>query len=392
VAGTTTIMFTDLVMSSEILADLGGDGYAELFRAHVTVLRRPIEARGGRITKLLGDGVLATFESSYDGVLAAIAVQQEVDLSIRRGGLPIGVRIGLSVGEVVSAADDLFGSALVAARRLCDVADPGQILVSELILGLIGSRSDVRIEPAGHRDLKGVGVQVAVAEVRWTPLPDEVPLRVTVADDAPLIRSGIVRLLNDAGFTVVAAVGDAEALVRVVDADPPDLVITDIRMPPTNTNEGLLAAATIRYRHPEVAVLVLSQYVETHSAAALLDGRQAGVGYLLKERVGDLDEFVDACRSIASGGSIIDPSVSSVLVRSRARDAKMERLTDREREVLELMAQGRSNQAISEELTLGIKTVESHVRQMFQKLELEERPDGNRRVQAVLHWLQQANT
>src|SRR5262245_37192632 len=125
-------MFTDVVMSSELLAKVGGDGYAELFRDHVSLVRRPIEARGGQITKLLGDGVLATFDSAYDGVQAAVAVQQDVEFAMRRGGLPIRVRIGLSVGEVVPEVGDLFGSALIVARRLCDAAGPGQILVSEL--------------------------------------------------------------------------------------------------------------------------------------------------------------------------------------------------------------------------------------------------------------------
>jgi len=212
-------------------------------------------------------------------------------------------------------------------------------------------------------------------------------VRVIVADDAALIRSGIVRLLGDSGFDVIAEAADSPELLAAVDANTPDLVITDIRMPPTNTDEGLRAAAEIRGRHPAIAVLVLSQYVEARAAGSLLDGRPAGIGYVLKERITALDEFIAACRTVADGGSVIDPMVAEELMRRRRGDDVLERLTAREREVLGLMAQGRSNSAIASELFLGAKTVESHVRTIFQKLDLEETPDGNRRVQAVLQWM-----
>jgi DNA-binding NarL/FixJ family response regulator len=173
-----------------------------------------------------------------------------------------------------------------------------------------------------------------------------------------------------------------------VDADPPDLVVTDIRMPPGQDDEGLVAAARIRATHPTTAVLVLSQHIETRAAASLLDSRPAGIGYLLKERVADLDEFVAAVRDVAAGGSVIDPLVAEQLLRRRSSDDELTRLTAREREVLAQMAQGKSNAAIAAELGLGAKTVETHVRSIFQKLDLSESPDGHRRVQAVVRWLQ----
>ncbi len=392
-AGTTTIMFTDLERSSSLLAARGDDGYAALFSAHVALLRGEIERQGGRIAKLLGDGVMALFDSAHSGVKAAIAVQQAVERANRRDpSSAVGLRVGVSVGEVVEATDDLFGAALVMARRLCDDAEPGQILVSDVVRLLVGGRVDVVFEPLGLRALDGFADPVLVVAVPWEPLVDEPSLRVVVADDAPLVRSGVVRLLADAGFVVIAEVGDAAALIVAVDADPPDLVVTDIRMPPTNTDEGLRAAATIRERHPEVAVLVLSQHVEGRAAAALFDGRPAGIGYLLKERVSDLAEFTDACRTVAAGGSVIDPTVAEQLVHRRRHDQAMARLTDREREVLALMARGCSNQAIADELVVGAKTVETYVRAIFQKLDLEETAEGNRRVQAVIRWLQPSST
>jgi len=391
VGGTTTILYTDICGSTELQASIGDDAYAATFAAHVAMIRTEVEARGGRLSKLLGDGVLALFDSAHAGVTAAVAIQQVVDRSNRRANGPaLGVREGLAVGDVVVAEDDLFGTALVLGRRLCDSAASGEIVVSDLVRALVEGRVDVALESAGERTLKGISEPVRASAVRWEPLPIDSPLRVIVADDATLIRAGVVRLLSDAGFVVVGEAGDAQELLAAVAQDPPDLVVTDIRMPPTHTDEGLVAAAAIRSEHPEVAVLVLSQHVEGRSAAALLDGRPAGIGYLLKERVSELDQFVDACREVAAGGSVIDPSVTEQLIRRRRDDRVLDSLSGREREVLALMAQGRSNQAIAEELVVGAKTVESHVRAIFQKLGVEESATGNRRVRAVLRWLQAA--
>jgi DNA-binding NarL/FixJ family response regulator len=212
-------------------------------------------------------------------------------------------------------------------------------------------------------------------------------LRVTVADDAALFREGLVRLLTDAGLEVVASVGDAQSLLECVQHDPPDVVITDIRMPPTHTTEGLDASRTIRSEHPEVGVLVLSQHVEPHFALQLLEDGATGAGYLLKERVSDVRELTDAVRRVAAGGLVIDPSVVAELVsRRRVRDP-VESLSERERDVLSLMAEGRSNQAICERLFLSPKTVEAYVRSVFTKLDLQQGADDNRRVLAVLAFL-----
>jgi DNA-binding NarL/FixJ family response regulator/class 3 adenylate cyclase len=390
VAGTTTVVFTDLTDSSRVLATLGDDGYAAVFAAHASLLRGAAERHAGRVTKQLGDGVLAVFGSAGEAVLAAVEMQQVVERAAHGPGAPaaLGLRIGVNSGDVVDADDDIFGNVLVVARRLCDAAQSGQILVADVVRVLAGNRPGLTFEPAGELVLKGIPSPVSACAVAWSPAPAEPLLRVMIADDAALIRSGVARLLAESGFAVTAELGDAAALLDAVDREPPDLVITDIRMPPTNTDEGLRAAAAIRERHPGVAVLVLSQYVEARNAGALLDGRRAGIGYLLKERVSALDEFVAACREVAAGGSVIDPIVTEQLLHRRRHDVAIARLTERERDVLALMAQGRSNTAIASELHLGGKTVESHVRSIFQKLDLEETVEGNRRVQAVLHWLQ----
>ena len=212
-------------------------------------------------------------------------------------------------------------------------------------------------------------------------------MRVVVADDSVLFREGLARLLEASGFEVVGRAGDAVQLLAAVEAGRPDIAITDIRMPPTHTTEGLQAAAQLRERDPDIAVLLLSQYVETAHALRLLERGAAGIGYLLKDRVSDVREFLDSVRRVGTGGSAIDPEVvAQLVVRKRQRDLVGD-LTERERDVLRLMAEGRSNSAIGEGLSLSPKTVESHVRSIFMKLELEPTEEDHRRVRAVLTYL-----
>ncbi len=212
-------------------------------------------------------------------------------------------------------------------------------------------------------------------------------MRVVLAEDSVLLRDGLVRLLSASGYEVVAATGTLDDLLEAVNRHTPDVVITDIRMPPTHSDEGLRAAEQIRRDHPGVSVLVLSQYVEPRYAAELLHSRGGGIGYLLKDRITEIDEFLDTLRRIASGGSVIDHEVVSQLMKRHALRANLERLTEREREVLSLMAQGRSNAAISKQLFLSAKTVETHISSVFSKLGLEAAPEDHRRVLAVLEWL-----
>ena len=213
-------------------------------------------------------------------------------------------------------------------------------------------------------------------------------MRVVIAEDSVLLREGIARILAEAGCEVVAQAGDAENLVRKVRAHKPDLALVDVRMPPTHTDEGLRAARQIRSELPEVSVLVLSQDVEEANASELFADNAEGLGYLLKDRVGDLDTFIEAVRRVAGGGSALDPEVVALLLGRRRREDPLEALTAREREVLALMAEGRSNAAIAEKLVVTDRAVEKHVGSIFSKLNLASAPEDHRRVLAVLRFLE----
>jgi DNA-binding NarL/FixJ family response regulator len=212
-------------------------------------------------------------------------------------------------------------------------------------------------------------------------------VRLIVADDSLLLREGISRLLVEAGFQVVGLASTGEEALAQVERNKPDVAIVDIRMPPTHSDEGLKAAQEIRARHPDVGVLVLSQYVELGLAARLLAENAAGLGYLLKDRITDLDEFAAAIRRVGSGGSALDPAVVSQLVGRRRDDDVLEHVTPREREVLALMAEGYSNQAIADRLVVTVRAVEKHVTSIFDKLGLPVTTDSHRRVLAVLAFL-----
>ncbi len=212
-------------------------------------------------------------------------------------------------------------------------------------------------------------------------------MRALIAEDSLLLREGLKRLLAEEGIEVVGEVGDADSLVKRIRADPPDVCIVDVRMPPNNEADGLIAAIEIRSEFPDLGILILSQYVEPHYALELLEGGPDGVGYLLKERISHRDQFMDGLRAVASGGTAIDPAVVSQLFGRPRRDDPIQLLTEREREVLAAMAEGKTNFAIAETLYMSGKTVESHVSSIFTKLGLHTDHDTNRRVLAVLRWL-----
>ena len=334
--------------------------------------------------------------------------------------------MGIHTGEPVTADDTYYGLDVHRAARICSAGHGGQILVSSMTRALLasGGRDGFEFVDLGEHALAGLPgperlYQLAVdglardfpplrvAHSQATepdpvdfvvpaepplPTPAEEPepvraMRVVLADDSVLLREGVARLLEESGFEVIAQSGTREDLLRHVAMHKPDVAITDIRMPPTQTDEGLRAAQEIRERFPGVGVLVLSQYVEPAYALELLSESAEGVGYLLKDRVSDLEEFAGAVRRVGEGGSALDPAVVNQLVGRRRRADPLEELTAREREVLELMAEGRSNDALSKRLYITPRAVEKHVTSIFQKLRLTATPEDHRRVLAVLAFL-----
>ena len=213
-------------------------------------------------------------------------------------------------------------------------------------------------------------------------------VRVVIAEDSGILRDGLTQLLTDRGFCVLRAVGDADSLVHAIADDPPDVAVVDIRMPPTFTDEGLHAAIDVRRQHPGVGILVFSQYVETRYAAELLAGGAAGIGYLLKDRVADVADFADALTRVASGGTALDPEVVTQLMGVSRRTDVLAALSAREREVLALMAEGRTNSAIAASLVVSEGAVEKHIANIFTKFDLPVSPTDHRRVLAVLRYLE----
>jgi DNA-binding NarL/FixJ family response regulator len=213
-------------------------------------------------------------------------------------------------------------------------------------------------------------------------------MRIVIAEDSVLLRAGIASLLEEAGHEVVAAVGDGDSLIDAVDRQLPDLAVVDVRMPPSFSDEGLRAALAVRAQHPTIGILVLSQYVEERYAAELLATQSSGIGYLLKDRVADVREFLEALQRVGDGGTALDPEVVAQLLARSGRQDPLERLTPREREVLGLMAEGRSNAAIAATLVVSDGAVEKHVTSIFSKLDLPPAEHDHRRVLAVLRWLE----
>ncbi len=297
---------------------------------------------------------------------------------LRAGRSPRVVAITLT--EVERDADTAVAAAAAQIRPLLTLAAPGDILATELVR-LLQPQPVVGVWATTDRP--------GVHRLVWPSITAPARISVVVAEDVAIIRAGIVSLLTAEGMDVVGEAADYQTILDTVRATRPRLLITDVRMPPEQGDEGLRAAALLRSENPELAVLVLSQHVQASAAADLLTRQTSGLGYLLKERVTAFDEFLQAARTVADGGTVIDPLITQQLLAKRRSNNQLDALGDRERAVLELMAQGLSNVAIADRLTLSGRTVESHVRSIMTKLDLWEDPTGNRRVQAVIRWLDQ---
>jgi DNA-binding NarL/FixJ family response regulator/class 3 adenylate cyclase len=388
--GTVTLFFAD-VEGSTRLAGGYGEGWGEVLATVRQLLRDAVAGAGGHEVDARGDELFAVFTEPTDAVEAALAAQDALAGHAWPGD-PVRVRIGLHTGSPLHTDDGYVGIDVHRASRICAAGHGGQVLLSD--------RTRAGLDDAPTRDLGLYALQdipdvERIFQLGGTDFPElrarpgTAAVRLVLADDSVLLREGLARLLEDEGFEVVAQSGNAEDLLRHVAMHRPDVAITDIRMPPSQTDEGLRAAQQIRELHPGVGVLVLSQYVEPTYALELLGDSAEGVGYLLKDRVSDLEEFVAAVRRVAEGGSALDPAVVDQLVGRRRRDDPLDELTPREREVLELMAEGRSNQAVAERMFVTLRAVEKHVTSIFTKLRLPASGDDHRRVLAVLTYLRQ---
>jgi DNA-binding NarL/FixJ family response regulator/class 3 adenylate cyclase len=408
--GTVTFLFTDVEDSTGFVRELG-DAYGGMIADHRRLVRSAVEDRDGYEIDCRGDEFFLAFGRPDDAVETAIEIQLKHEAHRWPGARPVRVRMGIHTGQPAVEEDDYVGIDVHHVARLCSVGHGGQVLLSQATLDAI---EDVDVKDLGEHELKGLPQPERIFQLVRAGADNEFPplrlvnglsadaqaepvggssakgagkLRVALADDAVLLREGIARLLSEAGFEVVGQSGTADDLLLKVRSYTPDVAVVDIRMPPTQTDEGLRAAQEIRTNHPEVGVLVLSQHVEPTYAMELLAESAEGVGYLLKDRVSDIDEFAAAVRRVAEGGSALDPSLVTQLVGRRRKRDPIDELTPREREVLELMAEGRSNQAIGERLFITPRAVEKHITSIFGKLGLPPAPDDHRRVLAVLAFL-----
>jgi DNA-binding NarL/FixJ family response regulator/class 3 adenylate cyclase len=393
--GTVTLVFTDVEGSTQLVGRLG-DRYAELLDDHRRLLRVAVDAAGGHVVDHRGDEFFLVFEDPTRATEAVSEAQRAIAEHEWPDGVELRVRMGVHTGEPSIRDRSYFGLDVHRAARICQAGSGGQILLSQRARDAL--YSDHGLEDLGEHELQGLEQPERLFQLKVPGLPSTFPplsgarkgfrgMRIVLSDDSVLLREGIARLLEDAGFEVVAQSGTPEDLLRHVGMHKPDVALVDIRMPPTQTDEGLRAAQEIRERWPDTGVLVLSQYVEPAYAMALLGENAEGVGYLLKDRVSDVDEFAAAVRRVGEGGSALDPAVVSQLVGRRRRDDPLEELTPREREVLELMAEGRSNQAIAERMVITLRAVEKHVTSIFSKLRLPATAEDHRRVLAVLTYL-----
>ena len=396
---TTTLLFTDIEDSTGLARELG-DEWSRVLAQHRSLVRTAAWDAGGHEVDCRADDFLGLFQRPADAVRAALAAQRALRTHEWPSGAHVRVRMGIHTGRPAVGEAGYVGVDVHRAVRVGNAGHGGQVLLSEAAARTLGPTpvDGATLRDLGEHRLAGLPEPERIFQLVVSDLPADFPvlrtpareqsdgLRVVLAEDSVLLREGVARILSESGFQVVGQAGNAEELLLKVRSYSPDVAIIDIRMPPTHTDEGLRAAKEIRERHPGTGVLVLSQYVEPDYAMDLLSESAEGVGYLLKDRVSDVAEFAAAVRRVAEGGSALDPSVVSQLV-GRRGGGPLADLTPREREVLELMAEGRSNAGIAERLVVTERAVEKHVTSIFSKLRLPAAPEDHRRVLAVLAFL-----
>jgi DNA-binding NarL/FixJ family response regulator/class 3 adenylate cyclase len=388
-----TFFFSDLEDSSGLAERLGGD-YAAVLGQVRELQRESVGRAGGEEIDSRGDEIFSVFSEASAAAAAALEIQRALAARAWPYDERVLVRIGLHCGEAERTGDGLVGIDVHRASRICQAGHGGQVLVSREVMSTIKPAA----RELGEFEFRGLREPERIYQLVAEGLPDEFPplrnarpresgLSAVIAEDSTLLREGIARLLEEAEIDVVGQAGNVDELMLKVRSYHPDVAIVDIRMPPTQTDEGIRAAREIRERHPETGVLVLSQYVAHTYAVELLSDSAEGIGYMLKDRIADVDDFTAAVRRVAEGGSALDPVVVAELMGRRRGNDPVEQLSPREREVMELMAEGRSNQAIGQRLFISPRAVEKHVTSIFAKLRLPAAAEDHRRVLAVLRFL-----
>ena len=390
-SGTVTFLFTDIEGSTALLKRLG-DRYGDVLDEHRRLLQETFEAAGGKEVDSQGDASFFAFERAKDAVAAAVEARRAFARHEWPDGLPVKVRMGIHSGQPVVKEGRYVGLGVHRAARICAAASGGQILLSASTYGLLADEpiADLGLRDLGERELKDLDLPERLYEVSQVEEGSAArtgPPRVVIADDSMLLREGLVRLLEEAEFEVAATASDAEELLRAVDAQQPDVAITDIKMPPTHTDEGLVAAEEIRRTHPGIGVLVLSQYLDSRYAMRLLEHYPERIGYLLKDRVSDVAVLSDAVRRIAEGECVVDPTIVSRLMSRARQGGPLSELGDDELELLGLIAEGRSDEAIGDRLGLDPEEAREAAGQVFAKLGVQGSPDELRRIVSVLDLL-----
>ena len=390
---TLTFFFSDIEDSTGLAERLGGS-YAKVLAEARRLQRRAVAEAGGREVDCRGDELFNIFPEPAPAAAAALEIQRAFTARTWPAGERVRVRIGLHSGEAEQADNGFVGVDVHRAARICPAAHGGQVLASADAARPLRSAA----RELGEYEFKGLREPERIFQLVADDLPSGFPplrnvrehehrLRAVIAEDSTLLREGLARLLAEAEIEVVGQAKDADELLLKVRSYNPEIAIVDIRMPPSQTDEGIRAALEIRARHPGTAVLVLTQHVAHTYAIELLGDSAEQLGYLLKDRVADVDEFIAAVRRVAEGGSALDPLVVAELVGRNRHEDPIEQLSPREREVLELMAEGRSNQAIGKRLFISPRAVEKNVTSIFTKLRLPAAADDHRRVLAVLRFL-----
>jgi DNA-binding NarL/FixJ family response regulator/class 3 adenylate cyclase len=401
--GTVTLLFTDIERSTPMVAELG-DEYAAVLEEHRRLIMSSVGSCSGTEIDCPGDEAFAAFGDARAAVDAAAYIQRLLARDPRLAAIPLRVRVGVHTGHPTVSGRNYVGLDVHRAARICSAGHGGQILISEPTKAALGPTDDLELRDLGAQWLRGLPRPERLYQVVVPGLPADFPplrnvepglgagatrLRVVVADDSLLLREGVATVLGECGFEVVGQAGSGSELLDEIERADPDVAVVDIRMPPTQTDEGIRAALEIKRTHPAVGVLVLSQFAEPAYALDLLENSAVGVGYLLKDRVSDVLDFGSAVRRVGDGGTALDPEVVSLLVGRARLGGPLAALSDTDAELAQLVAEGRSTREIADRLVISEPEAEERLARLMGALGLAD-TSPEERGQALLATLRQS--